>query len=540
PAVDASDGSQISPKTFLERVYAAGGGGSFDAVGMHPYSFPARPMDPTTASWNTFYRLPLIRDVMVANGDGAKQIWSTEFGAPTGTADSAVSDSEQAAILSDGYEAVAGWDWHGPLLWYSLRDEGTDPADRDQNFGLVKKDFSPKPALETFDTLTGERLPTIDATYNPLAPSRILDTRYGNGAPTAKLGPGASLDLQVTGRGGVPSSGVSGVVVNLTVTGPSAASHLTAWPTGSPRPETVSVSFGTNQTIAGLAAAKLGTNGKVSLFNASGEAHVIADVVGWYDDATTTSGARYTPLSPSRILDTRYGNGAPTAKVGPGASLDLQATGRGGVPSSGVSAVVVNVTVTEPTAGSHLTAWPTGSSRPVASNLNYVRNQTVPNLVVAKVGTNGKVSLFNNSGETHIVADVVGYYGAEGASTGARYTPLVPNRVLDTRTGNGAPVAKLGPGASLDLQATGRGGVPAAGVSGVVVTVTATDPTAGSHLTVWPTGSSRPLASNLNFTAGRTISNSVFVKTGTGGKVSIYNNSGSVHVIADVVGWYSQ
>ncbi|MDP8988341.1 MAG: hypothetical protein M3N11_08355, partial [Actinomycetota bacterium] len=104
----------------------------------------------------------------------------------------------------------------------------------------------------------------------------------------------------------------------------------------------------------------------------------------------------------------------------------------------------------------------------------------------------------------------------------------------------GAPVAKLGPGASLDLQATGRGGVPAAGVSGVVVTVTATDPTAASHLTVWPTGSPRPVASNLNFTAGRTVANSVFVKTGTGGKVSIFNNSGSVHVIADVVGWYSQ
>jgi hypothetical protein len=278
----------------------------------------------------------------------------------------------------------------------------------------------------------------------------------------------------------------------------------------------------------------------VSLFNRGGDTHVIADVVGWYDDGTGASGALFSPLAPSRILDTRFGNGALTAKVGPQSSIDLQVTGRGGVPAAGVSAVVVNVTVTEPTQGSHLTVWPTGTARPLASNLNYVGRQTVPNLVVAKVGSGGKVSLFNNSGQTHLIADVVGYYGVEGATTGARYTALVPDRVLDTRTGNGAPAVKVGPRSSIDLQVTGRGGVPAAGVSGVVLTVTATDPTVGSHLTVWPTGSDQPLASNLNFVAGTTISNSVFVKTGTGGKVSIFNNSGQVNVVAEVVGWYSQ
>ncbi|MBW3576111.1 MAG: thrombospondin type 3 repeat-containing protein, partial [Actinobacteria bacterium] len=72
----------------------------------------------------------------------------------------------------------------------------------------------------------------------------------------------------------------------------------------------------------------------------------------------------YHPLSPTRILDTRVGNGAPTAKVGPSRTLGLQVTGRGGVPATGVSAVVMNVTVTEPTASSYLTAWPAGTSRP--------------------------------------------------------------------------------------------------------------------------------------------------------------------------------
>ena len=126
--------------------------------------------------------------------------------------------------------------------------------------------------------------------------------------------------------------------------------------------------------------------------------------------AATSDNASYHPLSPARILDTRSGNGAPKAKPGSGATMDLQVTGRGGVPSSGVSAVVMNVTVTQPSAGGHLTAWPTGSSLPLASNLNFVAGQTVPNLVVAKVGTGGKLNLRNNFGQVHVVADAVGWY----------------------------------------------------------------------------------------------------------------------------------
>ena len=73
----------------------------------------------------------------------------------------------------------------------------------------------------------------------------------------------------------------------------------------------------------------------------------------------------------------------------------------------------MNVTVTQPTAPSLLTVWPTRETRPTASNLNYVANQTVPNLVVVKVGTGGKVDLFNDAGGTHVVSDVVGWFDTE-------------------------------------------------------------------------------------------------------------------------------
>jgi hypothetical protein len=256
--------------------------------------------------------------------------------------------------------------------------------------------------------------------------------------------------------------------------------------------------------------------------------------------APSSSGARYNPVTPARILDTRDGNGAPAVALGPGATLDLQVTGRGGVPATGVSAVVLNVTVTAPSAPiSHLTVFPTGQALPLASNLNFVAGETVPNLVVVKLGAGGKVSLFNAEGSVHVIADVAGWYDDGSAASGARYNPVTPARILDTRDGNGAPAVALGPGATLDLQVTGRGGVPATGVSAVVLNVTVTAPSAPiSHLTVFPTGEALPLASNLNFVAGQTVPNLVVVKLGTGGKVSLYNAAGSVHVIADVAGWY--
>jgi hypothetical protein len=163
PAVDAGDGSEISPVTFVRGIYAAGARRSLDAVAVHPYSYPAMPRDPATASWNTYERLPLVHDVMAANGDDAKQIWLTEFGAPTGTAGGAVSLDVQATIARNGLLGAQDWPWSGPIFWYSARDRGTDAGDREANFGLVRMDFSAKPAYAAF-------VETIDRSASAPAP----------------------------------------------------------------------------------------------------------------------------------------------------------------------------------------------------------------------------------------------------------------------------------------------------------------------------------------------------------------------------------
>jgi hypothetical protein len=379
--------------------------------------------------------------------------------------------------------------------------------------------------------------PSPAVAFHPLVPARILDTRSGTGAPAAKVGAGATLALQVTGRGGVPETGVSAVVLNVTVTEPTVESYLTAWPAGQVPPVASNLNFVPGQTVPNLVVVKVGDGGVVNVFNNGGSTHIVADVAGWYG-ADPSGAARFTALAPSRILDTRAGNGAPVGKLGPGSTLPLQVTGRGGVPATGVSAVVLNVTVTEPTSVSYLTAWPAGTTRPLASNLNFVAGETVPNLVVVKVGAGGVVDLFNNGGSTHVIADVAGWYGTD-PSVGTGFSPLPPGRILDTRSGNGAPLAKVGAGATLALQVTGESGVPATGVSAVVLNLTVTEPTAESYLTAWPAGTTRPLASNLNFMAGETVPNLVVVKVGAGGVVNLFNNGGSAHVIADVAGWYA-
>jgi hypothetical protein len=214
--------------------------------------------------------------------------------------------------------------------------------------------------------------------------------------------------------------------------------------------------------------------------------------------------------------------------------MSLQVTGQGGVPTAGVSAVVMNVAVTAPTAVSYLTVFPTGESMPLASNLNFTPGQTVPNLVTAKLGAGGTASLYNAAGTVHVIADVAGWFDDGTASTGSLFHPVTPSRILDTRNGGGP----VGAAAALDVTVTGRGGVPTAGVSAVVMNVAVTGATAASFLTVFPSGEPKPWAANLNFLPGQTVPNLVVAKLGTGGRASIANAAGTVDVIADVAGWF--
>src|SRR5436190_12746330 len=129
-------------------------------------------------------------------------------------------------------------------------------------------------------------------------------------------------------------------------------------------------------------------------------------------------GYAYHPVPPDRGLDTRYGPG-PMGPVGPGGTITVDVTGVGGVPASDVAAVVLNTTVDQPTSASFLTVFPSDASIPLTSNLNFGAGQTVPNLVIVKVGADGNVKVYNQLGSVHVIFDVAGWYGGS-ASTGTQ------------------------------------------------------------------------------------------------------------------------
>ncbi|HEY8813624.1 MAG TPA: fibronectin type III domain-containing protein [Candidatus Dormibacteraeota bacterium] len=378
--------------------------------------------------------------------------------------------------------------------------------------------------------------------YVPLVPARIMDTRTGaGGVPKASIGPGQTLNIKIAGQVPVPASGVSAVVLNVTATNATASSFLTVWPAGVARPIASNLNWVRGQTVPNLVVVSLGSNGYASLYNGAGSVDVIFDVAGYVAAPTPVPPAAglYNPIVPHRVLDTRNGTGTPKAQLCAGQTINVPITGTLNVPSSGVSAVVLNVTATNTVvAPSFVTVFPTGSARPLASNLNFVPGQTVANRVIVKVGTGGSVSFYDAAGHTDVVADVAGWFtDGTTAAGGARFLGVTPARILDTRS-----TTSVGPGATRALTVAGQGGVPAIGdavpPTAVVLNVTVTNPTASSFLTVWPDGSARPLASDVNFRPGQTVPGLVVVRVGPGGAIDLYNAAGSADVIVDVVGWF--
>jgi hypothetical protein len=152
PAPD--DATQIDEVTFLEQVYAAGGGGSFDAWSHHPYTHPAPPgnVHPDSAWYQMYGTKPNVRDLMRSHGDAAKQVWGTEYGPPTAGGPGSVSEATQARWVTQAYDLWKTYDWAGPLFWYADRDQLPTGASGDawNYYGVLRDDFSPKPAWSAY------------------------------------------------------------------------------------------------------------------------------------------------------------------------------------------------------------------------------------------------------------------------------------------------------------------------------------------------------------------------------------------------------
>ena len=233
--------------------------------------------------------------------------------------------------------------------------------------------------------------------------------------------------------------------------------------------------------------------------------------------AEAAVGSTYTALSPTRVLDTRSGRGP----VGAGGTTSVDLAGL--VPAS-ATAVVFNLTGTEPTADTYVTVSPHGQARPVVSNLNLRPGETRANLVTVAVGADRVLDLYNNAGSTHLIVDLAGYYAT---GTGAKFLPTRPSRVLDTTVGPWSTT-------TLDLSQT----VPSSATS-VVLNVTVADATADTFVTAWPAGGARPNASSVNVPAGGTNPGLTTVALGAGQSVNLFNHVGQVRLVVDLQGFYT-
>ncbi|MFN2562200.1 MAG: carboxypeptidase regulatory-like domain-containing protein [Jatrophihabitans sp.] len=388
--------------------------------------------------------------------------------------------------------------------------------------------------------------PAVATTTSPgafvaLAPTRVLDTRTGLGAPRAAVSARAALGVQITGRGGVPSTGVCAVELRIAVRAPSFGGYVTAYAYGTSRPATVNVAFPAGEWTSNAAVVKIGSGGRIDLYNSSaGNVELVADVSGYFRSGTATAPGAFQPLPATRVLDTRTGTGAAAQAVGPRSTLTAKVTGVGGVPATGVSAVVLTVTVIGQRAGGYLSVYPRGAPRPAASTISFTPSQTIANLVVASVGLNGSVAIYNgSSGSTQVVADVAGYYRDGAALDSGMYVPRVPFRFYDSRTltpaNGGGPLAGRH---SRNVALTGSAFLPG-GAQALVLNVSVTAVAAPGYLTVYPSGDSRPVASSLNFAAARNVTGLVVVPLGADGSITVFNGStGSTQVVVDVVGFY--
>jgi hypothetical protein len=372
-------------------------------------------------------------------------------------------------------------------------------------------------------------------TFVPLSPARLLDTRpqYSDSDGfSSKVRARQTITLQVSGRGGVPA-GASAVAVNVGITNAEGTSVLTVYPANASRPLASTMNFVKGETVANMAVVKLSDTGRIAIYQGFAASDVFMDVVGYYTGAPAAQGGRLIAVNPARVQQ-------PTT-MATGQTRTLSVTGANGVPAaSDVSGVVVSVTARNTNGGTYLTLYPGNESRPVASNLNAAANRTVGNLAMVKVSPTGTINLFNLRGPTTVSVDVLGYYTKTTATDAGRFFSLVPARLLDTRQAS-SPTGgqRLAAASPLRLKVTDRplAGVPATGVSSVILNVTVTGGTTSGQLTVYPDEISKPGTGNTAYLANQQTANLVVAKVDDDGEIRIATNQGAVHVVIDVVGY---
>ena len=350
------------------------------------------------------------------------------------------------------------------------------------------------------------------AGFTAMTPKRIVDTRTALGG-SRRLAAGRAVTVQVTGRHAIPSTATA-AVVNVTAVGPAAAGRLSVVPCTTGTPTITTVQYATGQVVANTTIATLDGRGRFCVWT-SAASDVLVDITGWLAPAT---GARLTPVGPTRLADTRSGLGGSRRLAG-NRTMVLDVSSK----ATGASAVALNVSVVGPAAPGYVTVYPCGASRPATSTINHVGGEVRANNTIVGVG-GGKVCIYSLVA-ADVVVDLVGTFG----STGLRYLPTTPRRLVDTRTSGG----RLTAGTSREY---GVGTASSGSARAASVTVTASDHRSDGYTTAYACGA-LPTASTVNHLARQSVSNGTIART-TGRSTSCAFSSAGGHLQIDLTGWW--
>jgi chitodextrinase len=456
--------------------------------------------------------------------------------------------SFSGAGSSDPDGTIAGylWDFGDGATATGVTVTRTFTASGTYTVELIVTDDDGDEAVTSVDvTVTVTGPPTGPIPIVPLDPARLLETRTGPDDTTidgqaqgiGRRTAGSITELTVTNRAGVPANATA-VMINLTAVLPDGNGFLTAFPCGTDQPNASSVNYAPGQVVPNAVLAKIGTNGRICIFTLAAT-DILVDVTGY-----VPAGGSPTPIDPARLLETRTGPDDTTidgqaqgiGRRTAGSITELTVTNRAGVPAN-ATAVMINLTAVLPDGNGFLTAFPCGTDQPNASSVNYAPGQVVPNAVLAKIGTNGRICIFTLAA-TDILVDVTGYVPAGGSPT-----PIDPARLLETRTGpddttidgQAQGIGRRTAGSITELTVTNRAGVPA-NATAVMINLTAVLPDGNGFLTAFPCGTDQPNASSVNYAPGQVVPNAVLAKIGTNGRICIFTLA-ATDILVDVTGY---
>ena len=451
-----------------------------------------------------------------------------------GTSAASPAAAGMAALLLGQGLAVSGMPL-AALTKHLVRDLGPPGPDNAYGAGEILLPAVPVPASSAPSAFTALGTPV-----------RLLDTR-----PSSFIGPAnlvgpypqfAIVDVPISASGGIPATAIA-VAVNITSTDSASQFYVQALPT-------LGGAIGAFSTLNIAAPAQIRPNfaivpigqGSISIFIPTG-GNIIVDAMGYFTPSPSpTTAGRFVPVNPHRVLDTRPSPPGPVPagwtphKPAASEAVRVEVPADAGVPATGVAALVVNITATEPVGAGFMQALPTGAAPGQTSNVDYTTGETAATHAIVPLGADGTISVFT-SNSAHIVVDVMGYItdSTSQSSVTGLFVPVTPNRYYDSRQAPNSIHAGL---STVTVQLAGAPFPIQVGAAAISMNFTSDQAAGTGYLTAYPADGPFPLASNLDYVAATPVANAGLVKLSASGSLNVFVNV-ATHVIIDVNGYFT-